>query len=119
MDSDEIDLLTAPFLASDLAAEVRSVYYEHAGVGTGAGPATAAVFDTFRELLADSNEGPVVLLALAALQVRDGLVLEPIRDAALALIESGDANRAWRPLDAVMIRQRKEALTRFAELLIR
>ena len=66
MDREEIDNITAPFLASDLAVEVRNVYFEHAGTGIGPGAATAAVFDAFRNLLDDPNEGPVIFLALGA-----------------------------------------------------
>lgn len=114
---DEIDDITAPFLASDLAIEVRQVYFDHTAAGTGPGPATAAVFDTFRDLLSDTNEGPVVLLALAALQLRNGELLDPIRDAAAAMIDSGDAARAWRPTDGMVNARRKVALTDFAMLL--
>ena len=117
MDREELDNITAPFLASDLAVEVRNVYFEHAGTGIGPGAATAAVFDAFRNLLDDPNEGPVIFLALAALQLQSGQLLDPIRDAALALIESGDAARAWRPFDVTTNLARREALANFAALL--
>jgi len=114
---DEIETLTAPFLASDLAMEVASVYHEHTGVGVGAGEATAAVISTFRELLADPDEGPVIFLALAATQLREGRLVEPVRDAAIALIESGDAQRAWRQTDATISIQRRAALAAVEEQL--
>ena len=112
-----METLTAPFLASDLAMEVASVYHEHTGVGVGAGEATAAVISTFRELLADPDEGPVIFLALAATQLREGRLVEPVRDAAIALIESGDAQRAWRQTDATISIQRRTALAAVAEQL--
>jgi hypothetical protein len=74
-------------------------------------------FETFGGLLADPNEGPVVFLALASLQLRRGQVLGPMRDAAIALIDSGDANRAWRQTDAVLNVARKAALRQLAEAL--
>jgi len=114
---DEMETLTAPFLASDLAMEVASVYHEHTGVGVGAGEATAAVISTFRELLADPDEGPVIFLALAATQLREGRLVEPVRDAAIALIESGDAQRAWRQTDATISIQRRTALAAVEEQL--
>ena len=116
-DDDELTVLTAPFLASDLAQEVQNVYFERAGVGVGAGPATQAVFETFRDLLGDPNEGPVIFLALACLQLRRRDVLPPVRDAALALIESGDADRAWRQSDSFVNQQRKAALRALASRL--
>lgn len=114
---DEIEALTAPFLAADLAMEVRGVYDERLTAGEGPGPATAAVFDGFRSLLADPDEGPVVFLAVAAIQLRENHLLEPIRDAALALIDSGDAQRAWRPNDHNVNRDRKQALASLADML--
>jgi hypothetical protein len=117
VDEDEINDLTAPFLASDLAHEVANVYGERANVGVEPGYATQAVFETFRDLLGDPNEGPVIFLALACLQLRRRDVLPPVRDAALALIESGDADRAWRQPDATLHRQRKVALAALADLL--
>jgi len=117
MDRDEIDAITAPFLASDLAAEVRNVYFEQTALGVGPGVATAAVFEAYRNLIEDPNDGPVIFLALAALQLQSGQLLDPIRDAALTLIESGDAARAWRPMDAATMVARREALANFAALL--
>jgi hypothetical protein len=114
---DTLETLTGLFLASDLAREVQNVYYEHAGTGVGAGYATQAVFEAFRNLLGDPNEGPVIFMAIAAMQLRARNVLEPIRDAALALIESGEAQRAWRQFDAGVNRQRKVALEELGRLL--
>ena len=114
---DEIDEITAPFLASDLAMEVRGVYDERLTAGEGAGPATAAAFESFRSLLTDPDDGPVIFLALAAIQLREKDLLDPIRDAALSLIDSGDAQRAYRPNDANINRDRRTALAQLAELL--
>jgi hypothetical protein len=114
---DELEAVTAPFLASDLALEVRSVYDERLTAGEGPGPATAAVFESFRNLLGDPDEGPVIFLAVAAIQLREGQLLDPIRDAALSLIDSGDAQRAWRPSTHDVLRDRRVALAQLAELL--
>ncbi|HEX8325447.1 MAG TPA: hypothetical protein VF595_16205 [Tepidisphaeraceae bacterium] len=114
---DEIDEITAPFLAADLAMEVRSVYDERLTAGEAPGPATASVFETFRNVLADADDGPVVFLAIAAIQLREHHLLDPIRDAALALIDSGDAQRAWRPMEASVNRDRKQALEQLASVL--
>ena len=117
MDDQQLHDLTAPFLAADLAQEVANLYLEHAGSGVDPGHATAAVFDAFRDLIADADEGPVILLAIAALQLRRGQMLPPVRQAALALIETGDAARAWRQGDGAMHRQRMEALEQLRTLL--
>ncbi|MGC4034012.1 MAG: hypothetical protein QM754_20215 [Tepidisphaeraceae bacterium] len=117
MTRDEIEELTAPFLAADLAIDVRSVYDDHLTAGESHGMATAAVFATFRNVLDDPDDGPVVFLAIAAIQLRERAVLEPIRDAAIALITSGDAQKAYRPADANISRDRKVALNQLAGLL--
>ena len=117
MRDEELDAVLEPFLAPDLAREVATIYGERRHFNVDVGHATQAVFETFRELLHDPNEGPVIFLALAALQLRDGAVLAPIRDAAIALIDTGEAQRAWRPLDVMVNRQRKTALAALSELL--
>ncbi|HEY0008047.1 MAG TPA: hypothetical protein VGB55_04935 [Tepidisphaeraceae bacterium] len=114
---EDVDEVTAPFLVSDLAQEVRSLLLEHSPHGADIGPATAVVFETFGELLRDPNDGPVIFLAVAAWQLQNQQLLEPIRDAALALIDSGDAQRAYRQTDATIDLQKKTALTKLAAAL--
>ena len=75
------------------------------------------MFETFRNLLADPDDGPVVFLAIAAVQLREHHLLDPIRDAALSLIDSGDAQRAWRPVTADVARDRRAFLAQLAALL--
>ena len=113
--SDELETLTRPFLESDLSREVASVFFDHIDAGTGA--ATAAVVEAFRDLLADTNEGPVIFMALAALQVRRRRVLVPVRDAVLSMIDTGDADRAWRSPDWQLRSQRKTALAQLVDAL--
>ena len=107
--------ITTPFLQSDLAQDVRNVYFEQTGHGLDTGPATYAVFQRFADLLQDANEGPVILLALAALQLQQGNVLQPIRDAALALIDDGSAARAWRQNEPALVKRRSAALKALAD----
>lgn len=117
MRDDELDAILEPFLSSDLARDVANVYGERRQYGVDAGPATVEVFRHFMDLVDDANEGPVIFLALAALQLRDNNLLATIRDTALKLIESGAAQRAWRPTDFRAIRGRKTALEGIATLL--
>jgi hypothetical protein len=114
---EELEALVAPFLASDLAHEVANHYRERIGYGVAPGPATASVIETFRDLIGDPDEGPVIFLALASVQLQHGRLIGPVRDAAIALIESGDAQRAWRPTDANLLRQRRDALLKIADQL--
>jgi hypothetical protein len=100
-----------PFFASDLAAEVRREYFSRTQHGIGSGEATHHVLATFRDLLPDPHDGPVIFLALAAVQVRNGAVLPIIRETALELIHTGAAKRAYAGNDSGLMRQRKQLLT--------
>jgi hypothetical protein len=106
-----------PFFASDLAAEVRREYFSHTEHGIAAGEATHHVLTTFRDLLDDPHDGPVIFLALAAMQLRDGYVLPVIRETALDLINTGAAKRAYANNDLAITKQRKALLASLQEAL--
>jgi hypothetical protein len=110
------DVATA-LLSSDLAQEVRAEFEGRMSVGLPVPAATAHAFGRFRTALADPDDGPVVILALAALQWREGYVQAVIRDAAVDLIESGEATAAYRSADSSARRAREELLESFAEVL--
>ena len=104
-------------LASDLAQEVRAEFEGQLGTGHTVPAATGHAFGRFRNALADPHDGPVVLLALAALQWREDYLQPVIRDSAIDLIESGEAMAAHRTDDAATRRNRRELLEHFAEVL--
>ena len=89
----------AALYASDLATEVRQEFEDRMGFGTSAAEATAAVVQQFGQAMHDANDGPVILLALAALQLHHGQVEPAFRDAALELIDDGTAERAYNALN--------------------
>ena len=89
----------AALYASDLAAEVRSEFEDRVGFGTSVAEATAAVVQQFGRAMHDADNGPVILLALAALQLHHGQVEPAFRDAALELIDDGTAERAYNALN--------------------
>lgn len=106
MTDDELE----PFFASDLAAEVRREFDGRADHGVPIPDVTRDVLAHFRDLLADPQEGPVIFLALAALQLRSGHVMPFVRDAALDLIRTGEARRAYANTDPNVSKQRKQLL---------
>ena len=108
------DVATA-LLSSDLAQEVRAEFEGRLSVGLPVPTATAHAFGRFRTALADPDDGPVVILALAALQWREGAVQAVIRDAAVDLIDSGEATAAHRSADAAARRARAQLLDAFAD----
>ena len=107
------DVATA-LLSSDLALEVRAEFDGRMSVGLPVEAATAHAFNRFRTALADPDDGPVVILALAALQWREGRLQAVIRDAAVDLIDSGEATAAHRSADAAARRAREQLLDAFA-----
>ncbi len=101
--------LFAALLASDLASEVQWEFNGHLSHGFDISAATRHVFARFRIALSSANDGPVVLLALAALQMKEGRVQAVIRDAAIDLIESGEAQAAF-PAGTFDLRKSRENL---------
>ncbi len=93
MDDPQADDRFAPLYAGDLAEQVRETYDELRSFGGTPVAATQETVARFGSLLNDDQDGPVVLVVLAALQVRDGVVFTSIRDAAIASIDSGAAAR--------------------------
>ena len=79
--------------------------------------ATGHVLGKFHSALTSEQDGPVVLVALAALQVREGHLQEVIRTAALDLIESGEALAAYKPADFAQRKSVAVMLEQFRELL--
>jgi hypothetical protein len=109
------DALLSALLKSDLAVEVGAEFSGRLSVGLDVPAATAHVFGRFRSALSSPQEGPVVLIALAALQLREGHLQEVIRDAAVDLIDSGEALNAYRSDDS---NQRKLARDMLGEFLV-
>ena len=79
------DLRRAVF-ASDLARDVRSEYEDRRAIGLEVPDATREVFAAFRNALDRPEDGPIVIVALAALQLADGALDATMRDAAMAMI---------------------------------
>jgi hypothetical protein len=111
------DELANEILASDLAAEVKAEFEGRLTVGFTVPAATQHVFARFRGALSSSHDGPVVLLALAMLQLREGQLQEVIRDAGIDLIDSGEAMTAYRTEDIATRKARKLMLEQFSTLL--
>jgi hypothetical protein len=103
--------------ASDLAQEIRAEFFDRTEFGVPVRDATAHVLARFAKLLDDPNDGPVVIVSLAALQLDCGQLFESIRDAAIELIESREAQRAWKCLDHELGANRRAVLERLAAAL--
>ena len=79
----------------DLAADLRAEYEELMEAGMAPAEAVAQLVQNHPECLEDEDDGPVFWLALAALQVELGHLLQPVRQRALKVIEHGANLRRW------------------------
>ncbi len=113
------DELRAALLGSDLAREIEAEFDAKRDMGSDVPLATAHVLGRFQSALTSPREGPVVLIALAALQQREGALQSVIKEAALDLIDSGEAMDAYRPDDSAQRKGVAQVLEQFSELLKR
>ena len=105
-----------PLFASDLAAEVRETFEEMVGFGASPVAATQETVSRFEGALHDDETGPLVIVTLAALQVRHRVVFSSIRDAAIEAIDEGAADRLTRG-DGAARRQVREILGTLRDIL--
>ncbi len=67
--------------------------------------------------LASTQEGPVILIALAALQLREGYLQAVIREAAIDLIDSNEALNAYRFADSNQRKAVRQVLEQLRDVL--
>jgi hypothetical protein len=104
----------AALLTSDLAQEVRSEFNGRLSDGLDVTSATQFIFSQFSQAMADPHNGPVVILSLAALQLKEYQLHPVIRDAAIDLIQSGEAAAAFPAGTLDLRKSRRELLDQFA-----
>jgi len=92
----------------DTASDARGEFEDAIGEGLDVDGATQRVFDVFGNAIDDYDDGPVLWLSLAALQLDHGMLKEDIRGHALAAIESN--LERWEDAGPEEIAQRKAAL---------
>ena len=109
--------LIQSILASDLAADIGREVAELHAFGLEMSTITQRIVETFADALRDPQHGPVVIVALAAAQLRERDLFETIREAALSLIDSGEAADAFAADHAELRTQRRALLEQFADLL--
>ena len=73
----------------DAACDARDTLYDCYRAGQSARKATDAVLEELAEMIEDEEEGPVVILALAAAQWSAGRLDSRIKKRALKIIEQG------------------------------
>lgn len=89
----------------DVACDVRNLLEQTVTSGADVEFATRTVLQTFADVIEDPDDGAVVYLALAALQVEHGVLLPRIRAAALDVIDGGQDLLRWDDAEDVMKRK--------------
>jgi hypothetical protein len=100
----------------DVACDARIALYDLFRNGQSAKDATEAVVVDFSDMLEDAEDGPVVILALAAAEWEAGRLDPRIKKRALKIIELGVDFR-WR--DSAQREQRRAVLEELAAKLKR
>ena len=83
----------APLFSSDLAGQVRESFVEMIDFGASVSAATQETIARFGGALKDERDGPVIIIALAALQVREREIFASVRNAALELLQNGGVDQ--------------------------
>jgi hypothetical protein len=109
--------LLSAILASDLAMEITAEFDGRRSNGWDVAGATRFVLEKFHPALTSEKDGPVLLLALAALQLRESALQGVIRDSAIDLIETGEAENAYLSEDFSQRKAVGAMLEQFAQLL--
>jgi hypothetical protein len=106
-------------LSDDVAADVRSAFDDALARGLTPGQAVDAICASpdWRQALDDTDDGPVIWLALAALLLREGALRDDVRDHAARVIASGAAMTRWEEAPNLMRMARERILERFSALL--
>ncbi len=80
---------------NDEANDIRALFEAEMATRASVAHATAEILRESKDALDDPESGPIIWLALAALQLRRGGLQPNIRDHALAVIDSGEDLKRW------------------------
>jgi len=97
----------------DMACDTRSLYRAFLKDGKSPRQATQAVLRDLKPALADAEDGPVIWLALSAIQCQYGCLEPGVKKKALAVIANGSDLERWRATgNPNLIRSRSAVLAR-------
>jgi hypothetical protein len=101
----------------DVAADVERDFERALDEGLGVLEATRLILTQCAPWLEDEDEGPVVLLALAALQVDYGAIQPQLRDQALGILMTGAGMELWEEDGPPGLLERQQVLDQFRQRL--
>ena len=114
---DDRDGVIDALFASDLAREVRSEFNARRDEGMTVRDATSTIVASHGHVLSRPEEGPVVIIALAVLQLLEHSPTTTFRDAALDLLREGHGFLTRPGENATFRRDRERLRERLIEML--
>ncbi len=94
----------------DIAGDVSDAFEDELASGADVSTAAKHVLASFGDAVDDSDEGPVICLALAALQLEQGALDDDIRRRALEIIDTGEGLDRWEEVGPPKLLERKQVL---------
>lgn len=104
--------------SDDVACDVKEYYMNCLREEISAEEAEAAVVSYFGDELADSDDGPVVVLALADTAWRVGRLSEKLKEAAIRIIDTGEGLERWEVEGKQLLKKRQAVLQKLKEKLL-
>lgn len=104
--------------SDDVACDVKEYYMNCLREEMSAEEAEAAVVSYFGDELADSDDGPVVVLALADTAWRVGRLSEKLKEAAIRIIDTGEGLERWEAEGKQLLKKRQDVLQKLKEKLL-
>jgi len=104
--------------SDDVACDVKEYYMNCLREEMSAEEAEAAVVSYFGDELADSDDGPVVVLALADTAWRVGRLSEKLKEAAIRIIDTGEGLERWEVEGKQLLKKRQDVLQKLKEKLL-
>lgn len=104
--------------SDDVACDVKEYYMNCLRKEMTADEAEAAAVEYFQEELADEDDGPVVVLALADTAWRVGRLSDNLKNAAIEIIDSGKDLNRWEAEEASLLKKRQNVLFKLKEKLL-
>lgn len=97
----------AGIFEDDIAMDIKTEYEDAICEGISMKETTKQILESYRDILDDVDEGSIVYLALAALQIEQGTVLKKVKQTTLKIIDSGKGLDRWEEAGEELLKRRK------------
>jgi Domain of unknown function (DUF4259) len=94
----------------DLASDIQNEFEKALDESLTVKEATQRIIEFYQDEMEDEDEGPIIYLALAALQLEQEELQAEVRKKALEIIESGEGLVRWEEAKEEELVERKQVL---------